>query len=80
MRLLIILFFCFGFLINSTFSNNQLQAYQKAPLYTHLYEINKYWLKLAPSKEYLIKIQFTSDRERIQKHLELVEGFCVASP
>ncbi len=44
-----------------------------APLYEHLCEVNAEWKKISPDADLLIPISFPSDRERIQKHLELVE-------
>jgi len=45
-----------------------------APLYEHLCEVNAEWKKIAPDASLLVVVKFSSDRERIQKHLELVEN------
>jgi len=45
-----------------------------APLYEHLCEVNNDWKKITPDAGLLVSVSFPSDRERIQKHLELVEN------
>lgn len=45
-----------------------------APLYQHLVEVNREWLHHAQDETLLENASFPTDRERIQKHLELVEN------
>ena len=45
-----------------------------APLYEHLCEVNAEWKKITPDADLLVPVHFPSDRDRIQKHLELVEN------
>lgn len=45
-----------------------------APLYDHLCEVNAEWRKQVPGASLLAPVHFPSDRERIQKHLELIEN------
>lgn len=47
---------------------------QTAPLYDHLCEVNAEWKKQPVVAGLLDEVNFFSDRERIQKHLELVEN------
>lgn len=44
-----------------------------ASLYNHLYEVNKEWGKQMPPNELLKEVHFSSDVDRIQTHLSLVE-------
>lgn len=46
---------------------------QTAPLYAHLCEVNAQWRKHTPDPGLLVPAGFLSDRQRIRKHLELVE-------
>ncbi|MEL7250409.1 MAG: hypothetical protein AAFO03_18430 [Bacteroidota bacterium] len=51
-----------------------------ATLYDHLYQVNEAWLMEVSPNEYLGQTQFPSDIERIQRHLELVEGILRERP
>jgi hypothetical protein len=71
MKINLLLLFCLA-----AFSSPALALdFQKnAPLYEHLCEVNAEWKKIAPDADLLVPVKFSSDRERIQKHLELVEN------
>lgn len=45
----------------------------QAPLYEHLVEINREWLKITPEKQLLMQTAFPNDQARIATHLRLVE-------
>ena len=51
-----------------------------ASLYNHLYQINEAWLTEVAPNQYLEETQFHSDVERIQRHLQLVEGILRERP
>ncbi|HMQ47631.1 MAG TPA: hypothetical protein PKA00_05780 [Saprospiraceae bacterium] len=54
--------------------SQNLAPHQPAPLYLHLYEVNKQWATQLPPTSALLEItQFKSDEARIQRHLQLVE-------
>ncbi len=63
------LFFCFSF-----FSLNAipLAPDSPAPLYEHLYEINKEWTKYRTHLPHNALVHFQNDQQRIQCHLSLV--------
>ncbi|MCB9316219.1 MAG: hypothetical protein H6569_08785 [Lewinellaceae bacterium] len=44
-----------------------------APLYEHLVEINRQWLKVVPGQSLLEQTTFTNDQARIATHLRLLE-------
>lgn len=46
-----------------------------APLYEHLVEINREWLKITPDKPLLGQTAFPNDQARITTHLRLVEHY-----
>ncbi|MBP6828939.1 MAG: T9SS type A sorting domain-containing protein [Saprospiraceae bacterium] len=50
-----------------------LDFHKNARLYDHLCEVNAEWRKTEPAGVLLESTFFSSDRQRIQKHLELVE-------
>ncbi|GAB4494270.1 MAG: hypothetical protein OHK0019_20170 [Saprospiraceae bacterium] len=70
MKINLLLLFCLAAFSSPTLA---LDFQKTAPLYEHLCEVNAEWKKIAPDASLLVPVNFPSDRERIQKHLELVE-------
>jgi len=72
MRLFYYLSFTLLLAVASNAQKAQLLAPQQmAPLYAHLHAINHEWLQYPPTAELLVETQFSSDIERIQRHLKL---------
>ena len=74
MRPLYLLLFLLGLTTALSAQQTYLPPQQPATLYDHLYQINEAWLSEVSPNEYLTEVQFGSDVERIQRHLQLVEG------
>ncbi|RME95562.1 MAG: hypothetical protein D6772_12970 [Bacteroidetes bacterium] len=74
-----LLLLCFSLSLISL-SAQQLAPQQLAPLYQHLYEVNQEWLSQATPVEFQAQVRFSSDRERIQRHLQLVESMLRTRP
>ena len=64
------LFFCYLIISIPAFA---LDFHKNARLHDHLCEVNAEWQKAEPAGVLLESTFFSSDRQRIQKHLELVE-------
>jgi Secretion system C-terminal sorting domain len=71
--------FIFLFFSFSLFSN-PLQWNNKTSLYDHLVEVNKEWLKISADDFLCQDVFFKNDKERIQKHLQLVEQHLRQNP